>query len=698
MNFPTNLKYLFLLLFFLLSLFASGVVDSQDGLQYLAVARNIYYKGEPTAPTYEYGTENDWKNIHMSTYVGADGKTYSPTGLGYSIAMLPSVILTDFFYKIYDISPPVHFPLESDWLIQLIASFTNVFFAVGVTIIIYLYLLKLGVKKINAIIISFLAIFSTNLFALSKHILPHMMFVFFLILCVYLLKAFFISKKQILIFLAGASFGILMLTYNSTFLLTIPFILLFYFFHLEPTFTFTHLKKIIFELFIFILGLLPFFALYIWFEKLRVAETTVGLSSVGGYYAQRFLGELPFSVFIEGLIGQLLSPGRSLFVYSPLLLVPVLFWHKLDKKIRPEVVSYIVLFVIYVCFYSTIYSIGRPEDQGVEGFWHGESSWGPRYLAPLIPFGIIIAGYIFNKIKTRGEILFISLIATIGFLIEFLGVILPYQIKFHELEKRFFINGTQYTMYVYSNFLPRYNPVFMMSKKLVKLVQNFPDTLDKGKYNVRFYDGIDFPFNVGKERWRPIEQTGYIRFIDKGKEIKNITLDLVNHPIATSSATSIIEFQLNREKIGKAEFLEISERKSVVLNMNEVKNYNEINELQIKVNYDNSSVWDDKSQILGMTGMYINGERVNLESLDVPYVSEFGPKMTGIRYRHWGGTNKDPWKFWEIHTQIYERVPDFWWIKPLYYWDMPKKEMLMAFIINLLLIFYFGLRVFKKTS
>src|SRR5688572_3216603 len=112
--------YYFIFLFSLLSFLSSGVIDSQDGFQYLAVARNIYYTGEPIAPLPEYDQR---KNIHMSTIVGKNGKVYSLTGLGFSLAYLPAVAITDIVYKIYNVTPAVHFPLENDWLILLTASF-----------------------------------------------------------------------------------------------------------------------------------------------------------------------------------------------------------------------------------------------------------------------------------------------------------------------------------------------------------------------------------------------------------------------------------------------------------------------------------------------------------------------------------------------------------------------------------------------
>lgn len=689
-----SVKNYFFFLVFSLSLFVSGVVDSQDGLQYLAVARNIFYKKEPTAPVYEYGTENGWKNIHMSTYVGANGKTYSPTGLGFSIAFLPSVFVTDIFYHIYGIAPPIHFPLESDWFILLAASFTNIFFAAGVGVLIYRYLLILKVSRKTALITSFLGIFTTNLFALSKHILPHMMFIFFLLLVFYLSKKFFITKKNMYITLAGCSFGILALTYNQTFLLAIPAYCVYYLLHKKNIFKKRALQTLIREFFLFALGAIPLFIIYYWFENTRVADTTVSLSGIGNYYAGRFLYDLPLTVFIEGLFGHLLSPGRSIFIYSPLLLVPFFFWHKLDKSIKPEIISSIILLIVYLCFYATIFSIGRPEDQGVEGFWHGESSWGPRYMSPIIPFGIILFGYILNRIKTKLQKVFIYIIASIGIYVEILGVVMPYQIKFHSLDKSFFINGTQYSMYVYSNLLPRYTPILSMSKNLIKLVTNLPKTLNHGKYNVKFYDGIDFAFNVGPERWRAIEKEGHISFDNSGGKVKSITFDLINHPVADTDQTLQLSFYLNGKKITTGENLKITERKRIRLALKESETTKKKNELIIIPNFENESILKNKTQIVGLLNMYINEDPINLESIDVPYVSQIG--STKILYKYWGGKNTDPWRYWEIHTQIFERVPDFWWFKPLYYWDIQNKPFYILLGIDVFCVIYFGKKVLKQ--
>jgi 4-amino-4-deoxy-L-arabinose transferase-like glycosyltransferase len=88
-----------------------------------------------------------------------------------------------------------------------------------------------------------------------------------------------------------------------------------------------------------------------------------------------------FSTPLLDGIGLLVwSPGKSFFVYSPILLaaVPGLFW--LAKRNRPLTVAIVAMFLLRVGFYARWYT---PE---------GGDSWGPRFLLPLcaalaIPFG-----------------------------------------------------------------------------------------------------------------------------------------------------------------------------------------------------------------------------------------------------------------------------------------------------------------------
>jgi len=440
------------------------------------------------------------------------------------------------------------------------------------------------------------------------------------------------------------------------------------------------------------IGALPFLITYSLYENLKSSPSASPIYLTS--YASRIANNTPTSILLEGIYGQLFSVGRSIFLYSPLLLVVIFFWHKIRKIILPEVLAFITLSLTYLVFYATQYSF-TPE-LGYSPLWHGESSWGPRYLLPLLPLGLIIVGFIYTKLSKIAKLFVFYPLAIIGILINLLGILMPYQIKFHELQRDFFVNGNEYTSFTYSNLLPRYSPVFMMSKKLVKLVQEFPKTLDHGVYNVRFFDGVDFTFNVGPERWRSIEEKGYISFDNKTDSyVEKFSIDLINHPLKDSSSSASINLRLNNTLLlTESLLLESTERVTIDIPVEKSIIKEENNELIIEVQYDKVNM--EKEQLLGLISFSINNQQINLESLDFPYVSSLGPTIVKAKYQNYGGTNQDPWKLWHIHTQIYERSLDFWWVKPLFYWDLPKSLFSKLLVLNLVGLIYFGYKTATK--
>jgi len=74
-----------------------------------------------------------------------------------------------------------------------------------------------------------------------------------------------------------------------------------------------------------------------------------------------------------GLAGLTVSPGRSLFLYAPVLLGVFVVLPRLWRKHRPELLLVTAVFASYVLFYGRWF------------MWHGGVAWGPRTLIPTVP-------------------------------------------------------------------------------------------------------------------------------------------------------------------------------------------------------------------------------------------------------------------------------------------------------------------------
>lgn len=84
-----------------------------------------------------------------------------------------------------------------------------------------------------------------------------------------------------------------------------------------------------------------------------------------GYEGEGFTG--------GGWIGLLFSPGKSIFIYAPPLVMSVLLWSRFRRQ-RPEMADLLAgLGIVAVLVFGTWWA------------WHGGWVWGPRFLVPVVP-------------------------------------------------------------------------------------------------------------------------------------------------------------------------------------------------------------------------------------------------------------------------------------------------------------------------
>ena len=82
-------------------------------------------------------------------------------------------------------------------------------------------------------------------------------------------------------------------------------------------------------------------------------------------------------------MGLVASPGKSLFLYSPIVVLGAvpLFAHPPQGRRRLDVAWPLALLALFV----VTYALARGE------LWWGGTGWGPRYMVPLSPFLVVAA-------------------------------------------------------------------------------------------------------------------------------------------------------------------------------------------------------------------------------------------------------------------------------------------------------------------
>ncbi len=87
--------------------------------------------------------------------------------------------------------------------------------------------------------------------------------------------------------------------------------------------------------------------------------------------------------FHTGVLGALVTPEKSIFLFDPLLVLTIVLLAWLWKRLTPEVRAYgavsLLLLLGYICFYARY------------TFWSGDFAWGDRYVSTTVELVALIA-------------------------------------------------------------------------------------------------------------------------------------------------------------------------------------------------------------------------------------------------------------------------------------------------------------------
>lgn len=181
-----------------------------------------------------------------------------------------------------------------------------------------------------------------------------------------------------------------------------------------------------------IFTLLPFFIWQCWYNQLRTGIFYKSPVQTAVYAGNN---SLDGNIFL-GITGLLFSPGKSLFIYAPLLILSVILWKKFYQEHQKEGIYVLALSVMWLLLHARLRS------------WYGAAGWGPRHFITILPimflpFAVNIE-YIWNKIQFRISAI---ILATFGFILAISSIISNWHFRMmyaHErglLEDNIFIWG-----------------------------------------------------------------------------------------------------------------------------------------------------------------------------------------------------------------------------------------------------------------
>jgi hypothetical protein len=138
-------------------------------------------------------------------------------------------------------------------------------------------------------------------------------------------------------------------------------------------------------------------AAYNWIRFGTILET--------GYADQAHAFDTPVYV---GLYGLLLSSGKSLFVYAPILLASVAGWFKL-RRMRWILAALVISYVVFYARYD---------------WWYGGGPWGPRFMAVILPFLCLPLATLIPR--SRIAWLAVGALAATSVGVQLLSILVPY--------------------------------------------------------------------------------------------------------------------------------------------------------------------------------------------------------------------------------------------------------------------------------
>jgi len=408
-----------------------GRIDIVDGQARYDVTYHWLLEGRPVV--------RDLMICHFMSVKGRSGLAYSYYGPAGSVFAMPLVWL-----GLLDDDPPG----ETS---RFLFSLTSSVFGALVTVVLYLFYVELGLSLRKALAWATMSSFATLIWPAANSTFDNAQHAFFVITALYLGFLGAQRKSRLLAIIGGIAAGVLIL-YQEYFVLIIPGLAI-------STLSWPraeamanrqdhtqgrqhHGKRLTFQLkrAVQAIGSLIRVACQRAGEPrecclrflLFLAATSVGAALSLVYNNLRFgsffqNGKVIFATQrgypllgnpVAGFLTLLVSPGKSVFLYSPPIILAVWGFRSLWRR-KPEIGTAVVaVTTVLVLFISCI------------SFAGGDWCWGPRYLVPLIPLWALTFPFVSLKGRLRRGLMLALL--TTGFVVQVLALSVENQRFFFE--------------------------------------------------------------------------------------------------------------------------------------------------------------------------------------------------------------------------------------------------------------------------
>lgn len=311
---------------------------------------------------YYHHMKREWFDPRISA--GRDGKTFSTYLLGQPLFIMPfdKVGSALAIQERWPYGPTVM------WFDRLVGPF---FGALEVTLF-FVFAARLGYGLRRALLLTLILGFATSVWPDEQTVLEHTEVAFFLLLGMYFAFRYREQGRGLpyVVFSSMALGGAAITRYQDAFIgcLAIGLYLIL------PGGRVQGLLPRVRDAFLFGLGLVPFAAVDLWYNWYRFNSPfqTGHYEKLFGYPPQK------------GIPGLLVSPGKGILWYCPVILLLVIAGPRFYRRYPALFTAFMALCAGLVVLYANV------------TFWHGDPTWGPRYIFPMVPFLVLPLGTLFT--------------------------------------------------------------------------------------------------------------------------------------------------------------------------------------------------------------------------------------------------------------------------------------------------------------
>jgi len=388
----------------LYGLMAYGGIRTADG-------EVVFRAGEALAKTGSLVLEDDldtWPGFAVAR--GTDGSLYSVFAPGQSFLLAPVIkvglVLNQFpWYETACLNLPVSFTVDGNSLkdyimgqqpahpeehaLRFLVSGTFPFISALVVVIFFFIIRRLTASMSAALVTAALLALGTPLWSYSSMMFKEPLTILWILLSFYCLTHVdpgygARDRRSWYLFLGGLFVGLGFFCHVTT-ILFVPFFLVYGVIScVNSRVDGQEIKRGFMAVLVFAAGFSIFTAVFCWLNYARFGNI---------FETGRLISPVAYGTFglpWEGLAGFLISPGKGLLWFCPIVLASFAWWYRFHKTSRT--LSWIL---ITTMMFQWVFLSCRTD-------WHGGFCLGPRHLLPMIPFLLIPVGIRLSHWFTAG--------------------------------------------------------------------------------------------------------------------------------------------------------------------------------------------------------------------------------------------------------------------------------------------------------